>query len=323
MIARNKSYFLSWVMSAIIALLAFATGCDLFLDVDEVRLSWHFTNPDTGGDAASDTADLDTTNDIGDALELTDTRPSDVDASDVDIEDEPVAPLCPTDFGKLAAGICDPVNQNGCQFGRFCQLVLFPPLKPHCILEDGTTIGSSQVYENCSSERCAKGLFCVNWRNHTPPEVNDVTCARHCFLETGAGCTDDEFCTQRFSDVEAVGFCVPRCDPYSDHVAQCGQGAACVPDASFLSAPSQTCHPNFRCLRNAAPAASVNYKSSCNLVNLHLSSSGCPLERVCYPIGGNQNCVKPCKTNADCTDVAGHGTCRQEQGLFALSYCDT
>jgi hypothetical protein len=312
---------LGLVAASIIALTG--SGCDLFLDLTGIPFTAAPVD-DTGDvDGGQETdADLDIGPEVPDVSDDTgpdaepDAEPDIIDPGDGGPDTDPIVePLyCPYDFGTFNSP-CDPVASSGCTSTTHCSLGLSGNgIDVVCV--GLASVGSLNEGENCApavtQDDCRRGLYCLNWLN---PDGRHV-CSKFCFLSTGAGCGPDQFCTYHFTTLRDVGFCVDRCDPYDPNA--CSAGRVCAPDPNY--ALQRTCHPEFRCLRNGAPTEPVEYKSSCVLQTLQ--NDGCPSGQTCARIPEGQRCVRPCQSNADCSELGEGYSCGDAYGEFELRYCD-
>lgn len=257
----------------------------------------------------SDAADVPDPPDSGD---LTDTGPPD-DAGDVDVRDLPDAPDmdAPSTCGiphPIDATKCHPLEEGKCPENGLCNLAFVGTLQLSCLPRNTEgTLGRDAPCTGASD--CVEHLTCFNWSAPTDPDPRGRVCSQFCVLETNEGCGPDEFCTGTASvpDVEGIGWCTPRCDPYD--ADSCAMDQTCSIDFNY---PGATCEPEFRCVRltgaklegeECGPGARV---------------AECSHGLTCYePAVGDYQCVRPCQTDADCTS----GTCGAPAGPWSLKWC--
>ncbi|MBA2661453.1 MAG: hypothetical protein H0U74_04115 [Bradymonadaceae bacterium] len=241
----------------------------------------------------------------------------DIDEDDA-IGQQDVGPyLCPLDYGEPDPA-CNLVTQDECGPTAYCQLILLngePPPVPRCTLN--ASAGPRALFETCDSsiteQRCDQGLLCVSWGR---PDPRGMVCSNYCFMDTNEGCNQDAYCTHFFADIAGIGLCVPRCDPYDARA--CPDGQACVADHTF---PAKTCSAEFRCMLNGA-STSTKYKAACRLDRMELAGNGCADGLSCHPTSAGPACVRPCKSDTDCSSFGPDLSCKQAQGDYALRYCD-
>ncbi|MBA2660726.1 MAG: hypothetical protein H0U74_00400 [Bradymonadaceae bacterium] len=337
-------------------------GCDLFFNVDEVRLSAPIVfDVNNGPGDVSDTSDappvLDVNDDADTAVLLdvsdasgldadssmpdadssmpdADASMPDADASGPDAEVSEPPPLCPVDHGTYVTTVCHIVNQTGCSSDRFCGLAGGPPPSITCALRTNSA-GVRQLYESCGgNDKCIPGLGCINWQW---PDPRGSMCSKYCLLSTGEGCSADAYCNRQAAllNTPDLGVCVPRCDPYA--AGSCQAGEACTADYDH---PALTCHPQFRCLRNGT-ASSTDYDSLCLARSLHGNGLGCTPGRTCYPVFPEdrvipgcvtedaqgkpiqcQSCVTACTNDAKCIAIEASMRCQAPRGANGLRYCE-
>lgn len=221
-----------------------------------------------------------------------------------------VPTTCPFDPGAIP-GSCDPVRGTGCSSQTQICIVTFVPSTGRfaTVCENPANLNmDTQVGSPCTSVTdCVEGASCVIWE---PPDPRSRVCSKICQLETGLGCSEDEFCVNPHTretnaqgdpvDVlTALGYCTRRCSP--TNLNTCPPGQACAPDEGFAE---YACHANFRCLENGA-FAGKSPLASCDRTELH--RNGCPSGLICMP-EGTQNtgdrCVRPCVSDTECAPGA-------------------
>jgi len=271
-------------------------GCDNFsFDVSSVQLR----EPD-GGSPPRDTAD---TSDLG--------EPDGADVPDVDI---PPPRNCEGALTNIDG--CDPSDPSACGGSETCTP---RPLNDRAVCVRDGEFGDGGRGSECElgGERrdCDAGLHCVDWTVTSDPR--STVCSSFCVLASGAGCAEDEFCTNPFGEdrLEGLGFCTERCDPADPD--SCPANADCVLDPNY---PEDTCKPEFRCISTVdAPDRAVG--ASCDRTNV--PEDGCGDDLVCAPVGaeGGDVCVRPCSTET-AEAVCEGAECVESEGPWEISFCD-
>jgi hypothetical protein len=283
-----------------VVLLSLGTGCEnLFFDTTTVRLQP--ISDANGGDV--DATDADT----GAADAAIDVDPRD--ATDVSDDVDMDISVDGTDGGDYPFGKCDPVSQS-CGAGQYCKLLFESPPDPALVTacDAASNAGDVQQGELCGSPSdCSEQTYCVNW---TKPDSRGKQCTPYCILASGEECGNDEFCTNPFDLLDGLGFCTKSCDPYA---SGCSADTQCHPNPGYDS--GQTPEPHFQCLAVDDDFSSDGVGSSCSIEDVNLD--GCAPDLVCYPVGDQELCVKPCSASGDCGT-----TCDPPAGSWDLKYCE-
>ncbi len=203
---------------------------------------------------------------------------------------------------------CNPLAEGECPSGGLCNIAFVQQgLRLICLQRSSE--GPGMLGESCGAPSdCAEHLTCFNWSNYERDPRGQV-CSKFCRIETGEGCTSDEFCTgsAALPLVEGYGWCTPRCDPYDS--AACAEGQTCTIDYNF---PADTCEPHFRCVRTR------NAGAEGDACGAGAAVADCARGLSCYEVGdADYRCVKPCMDDVDCADTA----CGVAAGPWGLRYC--
>jgi len=307
--------------TAVIAAVLTFTACDgLVVDVNTIPFAGADggmdvdladADPDADADASTPPGDMppDDAADLADIADMRDVRPppdggdaGDVADGDVDV----TPPMCaiPHDLDPTK---CNPLEEGKCPENGLCNLAFVMGLQLSCLPRNTEgTLGRDAPCAGAGD--CVEHLTCFNWRAPTDPDPRGRICSQFCILATNEGCTVDEFCTGTASvpDVEGVGWCTPRCDPYDPDA--CPVGETCSIDFNF---PGATCLPEFRCVEL------TDARVEGDECGPGMRVAECARGLTCYDVGASDyRCVRPCDSDADCA-----GTCGQPDGPWRLRRC--
>lgn len=234
--------------------------------------------------------------------------------------DLPNEDACEAIFPEPPAQDCDPIAQQGCPAGIPCIVAVEGSTMERrfvCMQSSReSALPAGSTCEALDAQACEAGTHCILWLGSSP---QGRICSSFCKLGSEEDCGSDAYCTHHGTMPEGYGLCVDRCDPYDAEA--CPAGQACSPDSG--NAGELACLGEFRCLTNAEPNPYLtpDYGITCDVNRLHQEEYACPAGDICYPVGGNQQCVSPCTTDGDCSDLGSEAKCLAASGPHGLRFC--